>query len=85
MARVTGKQTIEILSAENYLIDWLIVDHYSLDAQWETSMRSYDTKFMVIDDMANRKHDCDLYLIKISIWIWKAAIIIYRHSSANNY
>ncbi len=51
-----------ILAAENNLIDWLIVDHYALDAQWETSMRPYVRKIMVIDDMANRKHDCDLLL-----------------------
>ncbi|WP_069473702.1 UDP-2,4-diacetamido-2,4,6-trideoxy-beta-L-altropyranose hydrolase [Candidatus Marithrix sp. Canyon 246] len=51
-----------ILAAENKLIDWLIVDHYSIDAQWETTMRPYVRKIMVIDDMANRKHDCDLLL-----------------------
>lgn len=51
-----------ILATENKLIDWLIVDHYSLDAQWETTMRPYIKKIMVIDDMANRKHDCDLLL-----------------------
>jgi UDP-2,4-diacetamido-2,4,6-trideoxy-beta-L-altropyranose hydrolase len=51
-----------ILAAENKLIDWLIVDHYSLDAQWEATMRLYVKKIMVIDDMANRKHDCDLLL-----------------------
>ena len=51
-----------ILATENKLIDWLIVDHYSLDAQWETTMRPYVRNIMVIDDMANRKHDCDLLL-----------------------
>jgi len=42
--------------------DWLIVDHYSLDHQWETAMRPYTKKIMVIDDLANRQHDCDLLL-----------------------
>ncbi|MDR6224327.1 UDP-2,4-diacetamido-2,4,6-trideoxy-beta-L-altropyranose hydrolase [Desmospora profundinema] len=43
-------------------IDWLIVDHYALDWRWEQSMRAYANKIMVIDDLANRRHDCDLLL-----------------------
>ena len=43
-------------------IDWLVVDHYELDARWESYMRSSVQKIMVIDDMANRPHDCDLLL-----------------------
>lgn len=42
--------------------DWLIVDHYALDARWEKSLRSICHKLMVIDDLANRPHDCDLLL-----------------------
>ena len=43
-------------------IDWLIVDHYSLDQFWETRMRRYVKKIFVIDDLANRLHDCDVLL-----------------------
>jgi UDP-2,4-diacetamido-2,4,6-trideoxy-beta-L-altropyranose hydrolase len=42
--------------------DWLIVDHYSLDVLWESAMRKYPCKIMVIDDLADRKHDCDFLL-----------------------
>jgi UDP-2,4-diacetamido-2,4,6-trideoxy-beta-L-altropyranose hydrolase len=42
--------------------DWLIVDHYGLDSRWESSMRPFCRKIMVIDDLADRKHDCDLLL-----------------------
>lgn len=42
--------------------DWLIVDHYALDKCWETSLRSYVTHMLVIDDLADRSHDCDLLL-----------------------
>lgn len=42
--------------------DWLIVDHYAIDHRWETSMRQVANKIMVIDDIADRKHDCDLLL-----------------------
>lgn len=40
----------------------LIVDHYALDAQWEQSLRSVTDEIMVIDDLANRYHDCDILL-----------------------
>ena len=42
--------------------DWLIVDHYSLGRHWEEMMRPCAKKTMVIDDLANREHDCDLLL-----------------------
>jgi UDP-2,4-diacetamido-2,4,6-trideoxy-beta-L-altropyranose hydrolase len=42
--------------------DWLIVDHYSLDARWESAMRKFARNIMVIDDLADRMHDCDLLL-----------------------
>jgi UDP-2,4-diacetamido-2,4,6-trideoxy-beta-L-altropyranose hydrolase len=42
--------------------DWLILDHYTLDAAWETPARAYARRIMVIDDLANRPHDADLLL-----------------------
>lgn len=43
-------------------VDWLVVDHYGLDAQWERILRRVATKIMVIDDLADRPHDCNLLL-----------------------
>tara|TARA_B100000686_G_scaffold354772_1_gene467102 strand:- start:2277 stop:3368 length:1092 start_codon:yes stop_codon:yes gene_type:complete len=42
--------------------DWIIVDHYGLDHQWETKMREHTLRILVIDDLANRFHDCDILL-----------------------
>lgn len=42
--------------------DWLIVDHYALDNRWESEVRTSVCRVMVIDDLADRKHDCDLLL-----------------------
>lgn len=42
--------------------DWLIVDHYGLDACWEHSLAPHYRKLMVIDDLADRPHSCDLLL-----------------------
>ncbi len=43
-------------------IDWLVVDHYSLDSNWERLFQGIVTNIMVIDDLADRPHDCDLLL-----------------------
>jgi UDP-2,4-diacetamido-2,4,6-trideoxy-beta-L-altropyranose hydrolase len=43
-------------------VDWLVVDHYALDHRWEKAMRPLCHKLMVIDDLADRVHDCDLLL-----------------------
>ncbi len=42
--------------------DWLVVDHYALDAKWETCVQNAVDKIMVIDDLANRSHECVLLL-----------------------
>ncbi|MFL6763144.1 MAG: UDP-2,4-diacetamido-2,4,6-trideoxy-beta-L-altropyranose hydrolase [Sphingomicrobium sp.] len=43
-------------------VDWLIVDHYLLDARWHSAARSFARNVLVIDDLANRQYDCDLLL-----------------------
>ncbi len=42
--------------------DWLVVDHYALDARWEEALRPQAKRIMVIDDLADRPHACDLLL-----------------------
>lgn len=55
-----AQATREALSGRS--CDWLIVDHYGLDVRWESAMRSTAKKIMVIDDIADRLHDCDFLL-----------------------
>lgn len=64
---VDAQQTIKVL--QHYLqehgcdvVDRLIVDSYALDEQWELMLRPYCREIMVIDDLANRRHDCDILL-----------------------
>lgn len=64
---VDARQTIDLLQL--YLqehgcdvVDRLIVDSYALDEQWELMLRPYCRDIMVIDDLANRRHDCDILL-----------------------
>ena len=42
--------------------DWLIVDHYAVDDSWEKLLSPYFNKLMVIDDLADRKHICNILL-----------------------
>ena len=42
--------------------DLLVVDHYALDARWERQMRSVARRVLVIDDLADRRHDADVLL-----------------------
>ena len=51
---------IDIFKVE--ITDWLIVDHYALDEQWHKNLKPYYEKIMVIDDLADRKHSCDILL-----------------------
>jgi UDP-2,4-diacetamido-2,4,6-trideoxy-beta-L-altropyranose hydrolase len=42
--------------------DWLVVDHYALDAHWESAVLGHCKQLMVIDDLADRKHTCHTLL-----------------------
>lgn len=57
-----ARETIEAMAAWGKRIDWCIVDHYGLDANWEKKIRRYVQNVMVIDDLANRLHVCDVLL-----------------------
>lgn len=52
--------TVHALSDQAW--DWLIVDHYALEADWESALRQSAKNIMVIDDIADRMHDCDVLL-----------------------
>ncbi|WP_162176452.1 UDP-2,4-diacetamido-2,4,6-trideoxy-beta-L-altropyranose hydrolase [Synechococcus sp. KORDI-100] len=56
-----------LLSQDIDTANWLVVDHYSLDSQWENIMLGYfssksNCKLLVIDDLANRPHEADLLI-----------------------
>lgn len=55
-----AKTTLKALSTQVY--DWMVIDHYALDSRWESIVRPNVKKVMVIDDLADRHHDCDILL-----------------------
>lgn len=48
--------------ADGRRFDWLVVDHYALDERWERALRPVAARLLAIDDLADRKHDCDVLL-----------------------
>jgi UDP-2,4-diacetamido-2,4,6-trideoxy-beta-L-altropyranose hydrolase len=59
--RLDAVQTIEVLRTRPRA-EWLIVDHYALDARWERAVRPHVERMLVIDDLADRDHVCDALL-----------------------
>lgn len=57
-----AKEVIDIIVKLNFNIDWLVVDHYSINDSWHEDVRRYVKKIIVIDDLANRKYKCDLLI-----------------------
>jgi len=47
---------------KNFQPDWLVVDHYSINKEWQAELKGTYQKLMVIDDLADREHQCDLLL-----------------------
>jgi UDP-2,4-diacetamido-2,4,6-trideoxy-beta-L-altropyranose hydrolase len=40
----------------------VVIDHYALDASFERACRGWAKRVLVIDDLADRPHDCDVLL-----------------------
>lgn len=55
-----AQDTIQVLADQTW--DWLVIDHYALDARWECMLRQTAKNILVIDDIADRQHDCDILL-----------------------
>jgi UDP-2,4-diacetamido-2,4,6-trideoxy-beta-L-altropyranose hydrolase len=47
---------------ESGAAEWLIVDHYALDARWEKACRRDGMRILAVDDLADRDHDCEILL-----------------------
>lgn len=58
--RIDAQETIAALNGLK--TDCLVVDHYAIDHRWHKVLRSFADKILVIDDLADRRLDCDLLL-----------------------
>jgi UDP-2,4-diacetamido-2,4,6-trideoxy-beta-L-altropyranose hydrolase len=57
-----AQDTIDTIKTLNITPDLLIVDHYAIDRNWELKVKPYVSKLLVVDDLANRQHECDFLL-----------------------
>lgn len=57
-----ANKTIDVINFMEIKPDWLIVDHYEFDEGWENALQDSTENIMVIDDLADRAHNCDLLL-----------------------
>ena len=55
-----SQDTIHALTDRSW--DWLVVDHYALDYRWENELKVVVKSILVIDDLADRTHNCDILL-----------------------
>jgi UDP-2,4-diacetamido-2,4,6-trideoxy-beta-L-altropyranose hydrolase len=51
-----------LVALDGAMADWMIVDHYAIGFRWEGVLRHACRHLMVIDDLADRNHDCDVLL-----------------------
>lgn len=58
----TEDATASLAALRDAAPDWLIVDHYALDARWEALLAPACGRMLVIDDIADRPHACDVLL-----------------------
>ena len=59
-------QSCDALGTKNVSSDriwnWIIVDHYGIDICWENAVRTCNTRMLVIDDLYDRAHHCEIFL-----------------------
>ena len=60
--KTDAEQTRSAISRLHLQPDWLVIDHYALDYRWEETLSSQTGAVFVIDDLANRRHNCSVLL-----------------------
>tara|TARA_B100000378_G_scaffold32530_1_gene24359 strand:+ start:709 stop:1770 length:1062 start_codon:yes stop_codon:yes gene_type:complete len=55
-------ETLKIIKKHTKSEKWILVDHYRLDSKWELIINNFSDKLLVIDDLADRNHNCDLLI-----------------------
>ena len=57
-----AQKTISLIKKHSGSKNILIVDNYQLSKKWETDVKPFVHKLIVIDDLPNRSHNCDLLI-----------------------
>jgi UDP-2,4-diacetamido-2,4,6-trideoxy-beta-L-altropyranose hydrolase len=57
---IDAAQTYKAIAGINCV--FLVVDHYALGRRWEKVLKDITDNILVIDDLADRSHDCEILL-----------------------
>ena len=57
-----AQKTISLIKKHGGKKNILIIDNYQLSKKWETYVKPFVHKLIVIDDLSNRSHNCDLLI-----------------------
>jgi UDP-2,4-diacetamido-2,4,6-trideoxy-beta-L-altropyranose hydrolase len=60
-ASADAKEVLEAIEQSSGAV-WLVTDHYGIDESWESLLRKEVGRIITLDDLANRKHDCDILI-----------------------
>ena len=60
--KLDAEQTIKIINKIGNEKSLLLVDNYELSSRWESMVKPFVNKIIVIDDLISRKHNCDLII-----------------------
>lgn len=58
----SARDASDTISALGAGVDWIVVDHYGIDASWHSAVKQEAGRLMAIDDLADRPLDCDVLL-----------------------
>lgn len=56
------EETLQEIKKYHLSFDWIVIDHYAIGKTWHQKIRKHIPNIMVIDDLADREHDCDVLL-----------------------
>ncbi|PYE32757.1 UDP-2,4-diacetamido-2,4,6-trideoxy-beta-L-altropyranose hydrolase [Idiomarina fontislapidosi] len=60
-SRADAMESLELLADIQGTV-WMVTDHYGIGDSWEKAIRKRVDKVVSLDDLANRKHDCDVLI-----------------------
>ncbi len=58
-------ETIKFISEKKINPQIIIVDHYEIEESWEKLVKKYTSKLTVIDDLAQKRHHCDILINQV--------------------
>jgi spore coat polysaccharide biosynthesis predicted glycosyltransferase SpsG len=62
IAQTREALTFYLKSKGKRQLDWLVIDHYAIEKDFQLAVKSHSKNILQIDDLADRPHICDVLL-----------------------